>query len=98
MKHYAYGYTHHDPLVAPDPVTIIPVDDRKHYDSVVDTHHGLWWTFRSEQTRWERLVDRIPSAPTPRSRLIGAGIAVFIFVVLMAVVGAVEGRAATRVR
>ena len=83
MKHYAYGYADHDPLVAPDPVTIVPVADPREYDALVSARHDLWWEMREEAEWWER--------PTEGSRMIGALLAVAVLLSILGIVGWIEG-------
>ena len=83
MKITAHGYTHHDPIVAPDPVSIVPGLTQAEYDALVSARRDLWWTPVHTHEWWER--------PTPTSRLIGSLLAVAAFLVVLGFVGWVEG-------
>ena len=55
MSIIARGYTHHSPVVAPDPVTVVKVRSREDYDALVSARHDLWWTAEITDDGFDRL-------------------------------------------
>lgn len=83
MKITALGFTHHDPIVAPDPACIVPGLTEAEYDALVSARRDLWWTPVRTHEWWER--------PTPASRLIGSLLVVTALLAMLGIVGWVEG-------
>ena len=91
MKYIARGYATWDPADT-EPLEVVRLNP-KNPDAHDMLRRGVYWEFEQIPSLWDRLVARIPDHPTARSRMVGVGIVAFLLLVVLAVAGAVEGRA-----
>jgi hypothetical protein len=93
MKVIARGYATHNPrdLAVVSQLVITPEQAENHEG----LRYGLWWEFEYVPSLWDRLVARIPASPTRASRIVGALLVTLALLAVLAVAGAVEGKADT---
>ena len=79
MRIIARGYTHWDPIIAPDPVTIVTVRSMAEYDSLQEARRDLWWS-----------AQPLPD-PDGIPRWLGYAIVAVGLLILMGLAGWIEG-------
>lgn len=78
MKIIARGYTHWDPIIAPDPVSIVTVGSMADFDSLQEARRDLWWSHEFVQE-------------TRVNRALGYAVAVVALLAVLGIAGWIEG-------
>lgn len=78
MRIIARGYTHWDPIIAPDPVCVVTLSSMADFDSLQEARRDLWWTREFVQE-------------TRRNRVLGYAVAVVALLAVLGIAGWIEG-------